>query len=91
MLLGDLMPTIHHIFLRAFALLAIVLSFAATPQAATAQTTAFRQAVAEGAARDDVLAEFYRGREFEGISTVTESGLAVGDRLSKMVESRFCL
>jgi murein L,D-transpeptidase YcbB/YkuD len=71
MFLGDLMPTIHHIFLRAFALLAIVLSFAATPQAATAQTTAFRQAVAEGAARDDVLAEFYRGREFEGIWTGT--------------------
>ena len=36
-----------------------------------AQTTAFRQAVAEGAARDDVLAEFYRGREFEGIWTGT--------------------
>ena len=71
MFLGDLMPTIHHIFFRAFALLAIVLSFAATPQTATAQTTAFRQAVAEGAARDDVLAEFYRGREFEGIWTGT--------------------
>jgi murein L,D-transpeptidase YcbB/YkuD len=69
--LGDLMPTFNHLFLRAFALLAIVLSFAAAPQIATAQTTAFRQAVAEGAARDDVLAEFYRGREFEGIWTGT--------------------
>ena len=40
-----------------------------TPQGAQAQTTAFRQAVAEGAARDEALAEFYRGREFNGIWT----------------------
>ena len=65
------MPTIHHLLLRAFSVFAIVLSFSAAPQTAIAQTTAFRQAVAEGAARDEVLAEFYRGREFEGIWTGT--------------------
>lgn len=69
MFLGDLMPTFNHLFLCCLALLAVVLAFAVTPQAAAAQTTAFRQAVAEGAARDDVLAEFYRAREFEGIWT----------------------
>ena len=36
---------------------------------AAAQVTAFRQAVAEAAARDDDLASFYRGREFAGIWT----------------------
>ena len=36
---------------------------------AEAQVTAFRQAVAEAAARDRDLAEFYRGRNFEGIWT----------------------
>lgn len=34
---------------------------------ADAQVTAFRQAVAEAAARDDDLAAFYRGREFQSI------------------------
>ncbi len=65
------MLTINHLFLRGLALFAVVLAFAAAPHTATAQTTAFRQAVAEGAARDDVLAEFYRAREFEGIWTGT--------------------
>jgi len=37
--------------------------------AAQAQMTAFRQAVAETAARDDDLAAFYRARDFEGIWT----------------------
>jgi murein L,D-transpeptidase YcbB/YkuD len=32
-----------------------------------AQVTAFRQAVAESAARDEDLATFYRGRDFQGI------------------------
>ncbi|MFT5067402.1 MAG: murein L,D-transpeptidase YcbB/YkuD [Reinekea sp.] len=34
---------------------------------AAAQVTAFRQAVAEAAARDEELAAFYRAREFQGI------------------------
>ncbi len=38
-----------------------------TAAAATAQVTAFRQAVAEAAARDDELAAFYRARDFQGI------------------------
>ena len=51
-------------------LFALVFSVAAAlPQNAQAQTTAYRQAVAEGAAQDDVLAEFYRAREFDGIWT----------------------
>ena len=36
---------------------------------AAAQITAFRQAVAESAARDEDLATFYRGRDFQGIWT----------------------
>ena len=44
----------------------VVLSFAT---AATAQVMAYRQAVAETAARDDALAAFYRERQFEGIWT----------------------
>ncbi|SHG70379.1 Murein L,D-transpeptidase YcbB/YkuD [Cognatiyoonia sediminum] len=39
------------------------------PTAIAAQVTAFRQAVAEAAARDDDLAAFYRDRNFEGIWT----------------------
>ena len=38
-----------------------------TPVSVQAQVTAFRQAVAEAAARDDDLAAFYRGRDFQGI------------------------
>ena len=44
---------------------------AALPSPAVAQVTAFRQAVAERAARDDALAAFYRDRGFEGIWTGT--------------------
>ena len=66
--LGDNMTTLYHPFARALAVLTLVLSVFA-PVQGTAQTTAFRQAVAEGAARDDALAEFYRAREFDGIWT----------------------
>jgi len=45
------------------------------PMQAQAGVTAFRQAVAETAARDDVVAAFYRERTFEGIWT-GEDGLA---------------
>lgn len=43
---------------------------------ASAQVTAFRQAVAEAAARDEDLAAFYRAREFQGIW----SGTTAADR-----------
>ena len=56
---------ISRIIYSIFSLL-FVLSFAT---AATAQVTAYRQAVAETAARDDALAAFYRERQFEGIWT----------------------
>ncbi len=39
------------------------------PAAVSAQVTPFKQAVAEAAARDDALAQFYRSVEFEGIWT----------------------
>ncbi len=39
------------------------------PTTVSAQVTAFKQAVAEAAARDDDLAAFYRDRDFEGIWT----------------------
>ena len=40
---------------------------------ATAQVTAFRQAVAEAASRDEDLAAFYRGRDFAGLWTGDDS------------------
>jgi murein L,D-transpeptidase YcbB/YkuD len=46
------------------------------PTGAVAQVTAFRQAVAESAARDEALSAFYRARGFEGIWT----GTSVRDR-----------
>jgi murein L,D-transpeptidase YcbB/YkuD len=49
---------------------------AALPTGAVAQVTAFRQAVAESAARDEALSAFYRARGFEGIWT----GTSVRDR-----------
>lgn len=56
--------------LRAFTVIALAFAtLVATAPAAHAQITAFRQAVAEAAARDEDLAAFYRGREFEGIWT----------------------
>nr|WP_143515323.1 L,D-transpeptidase family protein [Pseudooctadecabacter jejudonensis] len=61
-----------HFASRAAAAIALAVSMTAVaPNFAVAQTTAFRQAVAEGAARDDVVAEFYRARTFEGIWTGT--------------------
>ena len=53
------------------ALLGLVVTMLPAP--AAAQVTAFRQAVAENAARDEALAEFYRARDFEGIWTGTTS------------------
>lgn len=47
----------------------IIANLLASAGGAQAQVTAFKQAVAEAAARDDELAAFYRAREFEGIWT----------------------
>lgn len=54
-------------------LVALALLVCAAPQAGLAQVTAFKQAVAEASARDDALAQFYRGREFEGLWTGAEN------------------
>lgn len=54
---------------NALAVLAVAATFTLPPDFAKAQTTAFRQAVAEGAARDDALAAFYRARTFESVWT----------------------
>ena len=43
--------------------------FLAVPNPASAQVTAFKQAVAEAAARDEALAKFYKGRGYEPIWT----------------------
>lgn len=54
-------------------LLALALVFTLLiPAPASALVTAFRQAIAEGVAAEDGLAEFYRAREFEPIWTRTE-------------------
>lgn len=55
---------------RSFGRIAAYSAFAAAaglPTIAAAEVTAFRQAVAEAAARDDDLAAFYRARDFQGI------------------------
>ena len=54
----------------------LTVSLGAIAPAAHAQVTAFRQAVAEAAARDEDLAAFYRARSFEGIWT----GPSIADR-----------
>ena len=54
-------------------LLGILLAMLTLPIAAQAQVTAFRQAVAESAARDEDLAAFYRGRDFQGVWTGSDS------------------
>ncbi|MBI1492353.1 L,D-transpeptidase family protein [Halocynthiibacter styelae] len=48
---------------------AVMLVAALTATTATAQDTAFRQAVAEAASGDDALAEFYRTRNYESVWT----------------------
>lgn len=53
------------LLMQAFCVLGLFLA----PSEARAQVTAFKQAVAEAAARDDDLAQFYRERNFEGIWT----------------------
>lgn len=58
--------------LVALMMMALIGVFATAP-AATAQVTAFRQAVAEAAARDEDLAAFYRDLEFQGIWTGNSS------------------
>lgn len=57
-----------HRFRVGLTLLVAVIAFN-MPQPVSAQVTAFRQAIAEAAARDDDLAAFYRAREFEGLWT----------------------
>ncbi len=48
--------------------MALIMVFAA-PHVARAEVTAFKQAVAEAAARDEVLSEFYRAADYQGIWT----------------------
>ncbi|MDC0115910.1 L,D-transpeptidase family protein [Octadecabacter sp.] len=54
---------------RAAAIFATLMALVLSASMANAQSAAFRQAVAEGAARDDTLAEFYRTRDFQGLWT----------------------
>ncbi len=51
----------------------LVSTLSIIPAGAQAQVTAFRQAVAESAARDEELATFYRSRDFQGIWTGDDS------------------
>ena len=50
-------------------LLTGLLMIFAAPQSAQAQVTAFKQAVAEAAARDEALAKFYKARDYDPIWT----------------------
>lgn len=51
------------------ALMAFAVSFVAAPGAVSAQVTAFKQAVAEAAARDKDIAAFYQANGYKGIWT----------------------
>ena len=59
-------PTSYRLIFVVFLGLGLTLS---SPAPATAQSTAFKQAVAEAAARDDVLGEFYQARGYESLWT----------------------
>ena len=67
----DLMLIINRLTLRILSSLIIFVTFSVMPNAIAAQTTAFRQAVAEAAAHEEKLIEFYRARKFRGIWTGT--------------------
>ncbi|MFX0540336.1 L,D-transpeptidase family protein [Roseovarius sp. S4756] len=59
----------------------------AAPPAATAGVTAFKQAVAEGAAREDGLAEYYRASGFKAIWTIQgETGRARRQALLQAID-----
>ena len=62
-------------------LLVASILFTMTAAAASAQVTAFRQAVAEAASRDEDLAAFYRARDFQGIW----SGMRDGSRRNALM------
>ena len=64
-----LTPVARAPLFRVFTLIALAFALVLPAKDALAQVTAFRQAVAESAARDEVLAEFYRDRDFDGIWT----------------------
>ena len=65
------MLIINRLTLRILSSLIIFVTFSVMPNAIAAQTTAFRQAVAEAAAHEEKLIEFYRARKFRGIWTGT--------------------
>ena len=67
--------------IRLFLTASLLLSVFVAP--AAAQDTAFRQTVAEAAARDEDLAAFYRAREFQGIW----SGTADRSRRNALMEA----
>ncbi|MFQ6547871.1 L,D-transpeptidase family protein [Aestuariibius sp. 2305UL40-4] len=61
------MPTVSIRHFRPGPILAALSLLAISAVPAVAQVTPFKQAVAEAAARDDALAQFYRSVQFEGI------------------------
>ncbi|MFQ3184122.1 MAG: murein L,D-transpeptidase YcbB/YkuD [Alteromonas macleodii] len=69
MFMGDLMLITNRLIQCKFSFFWLFLAFFLMPQTIAAQTTAFRQAVAEAAAGEASLVEFYRARKFEGIWT----------------------
>jgi murein L,D-transpeptidase YcbB/YkuD len=71
MFMGDLMPIINRLIQCILSFFIIFSVFSLMPQTISAQTTAFRQAVAEASAGEAALVEFYRERKFEGIWTGT--------------------
>ncbi|PHQ82216.1 MAG: murein L,D-transpeptidase, partial [Thalassobium sp.] len=61
-----MMPAVRIPMFRSLTVVALAFALLLPARQVTAQVTAFRQAVAESAARDEALAEFYRARAFEG-------------------------
>jgi murein L,D-transpeptidase YcbB/YkuD len=62
-----MIPTSRRRFLAGLSAGALAASLPATQASALSMVTGFRQGVAEAAARDEVLAAFYRARGFAGI------------------------
>ncbi len=59
----------RHFSAMFFVILALALTSVLTPTTGSAQTTAFKQAIAEDAARDRDIAAFYQENAYEGIWT----------------------
>jgi L,D-transpeptidase YcbB len=69
-------PISRRVFARNFGItLSVILALGLLPSPSIAQTTAYRQAVAEAAARDDVIAAWYRDAGYDTLWTSADDAV----------------